>query len=455
MKLCKYTKVFFDPGYLSIDNVANLTGSHECLKLIRHRKKDLQSYQSHNLDIHIYPDYKNERFSGRLVNDIQKVWSAIIDDHQTSVLFDRTENNGSEVFKFNELFLMCYAYQKWLEQEKPEIILFTVTPHNIKTWVLSKVAESIGIPVLFFQVSFFPWRQFLMEGLRKNARIISPVNKEPTEKDRQFYAEYIRKKKGTLEDAMPGYEINRLKRNNWKLLNVESEFKNFLKKPLRSIEKIKSYTTYEKLSKEVENIKYVAFFLHFQPERTTIPEGYGFGIQLSAILALQQSLPDDAYLVVREHPSTYTLDFSNNYRNTGFYKLVSSIDRVIISSLTADPYKIIDNSIAVASITGTVIGEALVRGKPGIAFGAGPMQVIDSPCFHRYQSIENLRKFLSNLDKLDAYKSEEYFESVCSSTYSGIAQDNTEYDEGSRPGYLSVSVMNGISELLAGDVSVG
>ncbi len=288
-----------------------------------------------------------------------------------------------------------------------------------------------------------------MEGLRKNARIISPVNKEPTEKDRQFYTEYIRKKKGTLEDAMPGYEIKRLKKNNWKLIRPESEFKNFLKKPLNSVEKIKSYTTYEKLSKEVANIKYVAFFLHFQPERSTIPEGYGFGIQLSAILALQQSLPDDAYLVVREHPSTYTLDFSNNYRSTGFYKLISSIDRVIISSLTADPYKIIDNSIAVASITGTVIGEALVRGKPGIAFGAGPMQVIDSPCFHRYQSIENLRKFLCSVDKLDTYKSEEYFESVCNSTVSGIESSDMHYDENSRPGYLSNSAINGINQMLA------
>lgn len=456
MKNKNFNKVFFDPGYIPLDEVATLVRNHECLKLIRHRKRELNLYRSKSLDIQCYPDYKDHKFSQILEHDVENVWSKIINDHQTSVLFDRTTKSGSEAFKFNELLLMCCAYQQWLETEKPDLILFTVTPHNIKTWALSRVAESIGIPVLFFQVSFFPWRQFLLEGLRKDARIILPLirDKEPSEQDRQFYSEYMRKKMGSLENAMPAYEIDRLKKNGWKLMSVKSEFRNFMKEPLRSIEKVKSYNTYEALSKEIPDGKYVAFFLHYQPERTTIPEGYGFGVQLAAILALQQSLPDGTCLVVKEHPSTYTYNFSKKYRNRGFYELIASIDRVILSPITADPYRIIDNSIATASITGTVIGEALVRGKPGIAFGAGPIQSIESPCFHRYKSIAGLRDFLANLGELERHDSEKYFADICGSTFSGMENSSAGYDDKARVNYLSASAISGINQLLSGRTTI-
>ena len=442
-------KVFFDPGYLPTDEVVKLVHNHPCLKLIRHRKKDLPTYRKQGLDIQTYPEYKNERMERVLENDIEKVWSVIINDHQTSVLFDRTTKSDSEVFKFNDLFLMCCAYQNWLEKEKPDMLLYTATPHNIKTWVLSRVAESIGIPVRYFQVSFFPWRQFLIEGLRKDGKLIPPSVRTPSEQDVNFYNDYIKKKQGTLEEAMPSYEINRLKKNNWKLLKPKSEIKNFFKKPLSSIAKIQSYLTYEKLSQEVGDKKYVAFFLHYQPERSTIPEGYGFGIQFSAILALQQSLPSDTYLVVREHPSTYTLSFSRNYRSKAFYEMIASIDRVIISPISADPYHLIDNSIATAAITGTVIGEALVRGKPSIAFGAGPMQAIDTLGFHRFCSIENLRKFLATLDKPGQHDCARYFENVCASSFSGAESSSVKYDDNLRARYLINSAINGINQLLS------
>lgn len=453
MKTQNFSKIFFDPGYIPLDEVAKLVHDHACLKLIRHRKRELSLYQSKNLDIQCYPEHKKEKLSRVLEHDIEEIWSKIINDHQTSALFDRTTKSSSEIFKFNELMLMCCAYQNWLETEKPDLILFTATPHNIKTWVLSRVAESIGIPVLFFQVSFFLWRQFLLEGLRKDARIISPRTKQVPEKDKEFYSQYMRKKSGSMEEAMPFYEIDRLRKNNWKLIDAKNEFRNFLKNPLKSIEKIKSYTTYQKLSQTPPDSKYVAFFLHYQPERSTIPEGYGFGIQLSAILALQQALPDDTILLVKEHPSTYTNNFSKKYRNQQFYETIASIDRVMLSPISADTYKIIDNSIATASITGTVIGEALVRGKASIAFGAGIIQAIDSPLFHSYKSIESLRNFLSNLNGQQPHDSEKYFTDVCHSTFSGIESLDTGYDDKSIMKYRITSTINGIKQLVSGETS--
>lgn len=450
----KFTKLFFDPGYLSTDEVADLMDRFSCLKLIRHRKKDLAVYQERGLDIRNYPDHTKEKLSRVLKHDIVKTWSAIINDHQTSVLFDRTTKSSSEVFKFNELLLMCCCYQNWLEQEAPDLLVYTVTPHNVKTWVLSKVAEQIGIPVVYFQESFFPWRQFLLRGLSRTPKVITPAIQDHSEKDRKIYKEYIGKKIGKLEDAMPIYELKRLKENNWKLIGVKSEFRNFLRKPLSSTEKVKSYLTYEKLSQDISGLKYVALFLHYQPERSTIPEGYGFGMQLAAVLALQQALPDDTYLVVREHPSTYTYNFSRNYRNKEFYELLASIDRVVIAPISGNPYEIIDNSIATASITGTVIGEALVRGKACIAFGAGLMQAIDSPNFHRYQSMEALRSFLGQVEDVENKGPDSYYDNVCNNAFTGIRDADMHYDENSRLSYLSVSVINAMNQLLSNQLEI-
>ena len=219
-----FEKVFFDPGYMPLDELVALTQQYPSLKLIRHRKKDLAAYQRRGLDMLVYPAAGVSGVKSRLVNDPEKVWSSVINDHQTSVLFDRTVESASEVFKFNELMLLCCTYQHWLEREAPECIVFTVTPHNIKTWVLSKVAEALGIPVLYFQESFFPWRQFLLKGLKRGPEIVRPSVPADVAVDQRFFSQYVAKKKGRRDEAMPLYEIKRLKENNWKLLN----FKDYL-----------------------------------------------------------------------------------------------------------------------------------------------------------------------------------------------------------------------------------
>ncbi|WP_146161684.1 hypothetical protein [Pseudothauera lacus] len=441
-------KVMLHPGYMPAERLRSLIHDHPCLMLIRHRDKGVSALREQGLSISVYPDHKDVSLTGRLKNDFIKIWLDIVDDHQTSMIFGRTLRYGSEVFKFNEILMMCCSFQSWLEKESPDLIVFTSTPHNIENWVLARIAESIGIPVVYFQASFFPWRQFILRGLKREPTIVRPRSAAITGQDRAFFEEYVQRKKGGLEQAMPLYEISRLKSNNWRVLSFNKELKVFMKSPGRALEKIKAYSAYARLNGKFEDLKYVALFLHYQPERTSIPEGYGFGVQLAAIAALQQSLPPDTYLVVKEHPSTYTYNFSKKYRSEGFYELIASLDRVILSPLTADPYDVIDGSVAVASITGTVIGESFVRGKPCIAFGAGPMQVVDSPSFHRYESMEGLRSFLAGLGGLGASDVEKYFSRVCDTTFSGLCSSDVHYSESARTSYLVSSLCMGLNHLL-------
>lgn len=441
-------KVFFHPGLLSASDIYELLEKYPCVRIVRHTRKDEPFFKSNGIDVLYYPDYSEERLSTRLSADMTKLWSHVVDDHQTSILFDRTERVGSENFKFNEIFIMCCSYQRWLERERPDVLLFTATPHNIKTWVLSKVAEGLGIRILYFQASFFPWRQFLMEGVRRAPKILDPLGAGPCEEEYKLFSEYVSRKTGSLEQAMPAYEIDRLKKNNWRLLAPSRELRDFFKRPLKVIRKWRAYSASKQLAGNFQSKNYVAFFLHYQPERTTVPEGYGFGVQLAAILALQQSLPEGVFLVVKEHPSTYTYSFSSKNRSHHFYELLSSIERVVLAPISTDPYELIDNSMAVASITGTVIGEAFVRRKPAIAFGEGPIQVLDSPLFHRYQSLDGLRRYLGGLNGEGRADVRQYFEAVCKTSFSGVDGTDFSYDEKYRGLYSRRAIVSGVHWLL-------
>ena len=49
--------------------------------------------------------------------------------------------------------------------------------------------------------------------------------------------------------------------------------------------------------------KYVYFPLHFEPERTTNPDGKEFQDQFIALTKLRQIIPEDIDIVVKEHPT--------------------------------------------------------------------------------------------------------------------------------------------------------
>ena len=75
------------------------------------------------------------------------------------------------------------------------------------------------------------------------------------------------------------------------------------------------------------------FFLHFQPERTTLPEGYGFAQQLAAIIALDGALPEGTKLYVKEHPTTFTHDCMWKERLPFWYRLIDKFTKVQLVSI--------------------------------------------------------------------------------------------------------------------------
>ncbi len=197
---------------------------------------------------------------------------------------------------------------------------------------------------------------------------------------------------------MPFYERERLKENKEKYFCWKTELKKWYKRPDLIINKIFCYRKYIALSKNFTiPSKYIVFFLHYQPERTTLPEGYGFAQQLLAIEILRMAIPQNITLIIKEHPSTYTGICSWKERTPSYYQQITNIPNVQLVPLEQDAYTLIDNSIASATITGTIAGESVIRGTPTIVFGNSPIKLLSNNMVHQYNDIYSLQDFVKKL----------------------------------------------------------
>ena len=139
-------------------------------------------------------------------------------------------------------------------------------------------------------------------------------------------------------------------------------------------ENIKLYYHYIKLSCKADlTANYIYFPLHFQPERSTDPEGIYFANQLVALELLSFYLPDNFKIYVKEHPRQFdpgTPDLRKLYaRSIYFYNKIISLPNTFLVDINSESNQLIKNSVAVATITGSAGWEAILRGKPVFLFG--------------------------------------------------------------------------------------
>ena len=115
---------------------------------------------------------------------------------------------------------------------------------------------------------------------------------------------------------------------------------------------------------------YVYFPLHYQPERTTNPEGGEYYDQFQALVKLRSILDNDVAIYIKEHPAQFWPNRNGGCaRNSDYYRNLRSIDGIFFVGTNYDAFELIDNSLFVATITGTVGIEAIARGKPVLVFG--------------------------------------------------------------------------------------
>jgi hypothetical protein len=136
------------------------------------------------------------------------------------------------------------------------------------------------------------------------------------------------------------------------------------------------------------DVPYVYVALHFQPERTTSSLGGVFGHQYFMVDMLARTVPQGWYVYVKEHPSQFYPPFAGERsRHPDMYRELLSIPNVRLCDLSMSTFELLDRSRAVATVTGTVGWEAVVRGKPALVFGSPWYRYCDG-VFHTTTIIE-------------------------------------------------------------------
>lgn len=144
---------------------------------------------------------------------------------------------------------------------------------------------------------------------------------------------------------------------------------------------------------------YIYMPLHYQWEATTCPMGGVFTNQELAVEILSRvGMP----VYVKEHPR-----MSKN-RSLEFYQKMLAMPNVKFISTKEDNYSLIDNSMFVATITGTAGFEAMLRGKPVIVFGDiyymyGP-GVWHVACWDNLKNVlENIKNYIPDENKIENF----------------------------------------------------
>ena len=312
-------------------------------------------------------------------------------------LFNRLDR---EVYFHN---LVIWTLKKF-HKLKIDALISAEAPHDHAKYVIYEICRYLKIPTYKFQ-NWMPVPVLYLQNI-ETEEIISVKKSHYTEiynRVERDLINYVDELKNRSED----YEIpfmKRLRENDEFFNRIINFFKygiyksfldirhntgrlikrkynpinpfrfNFISRSFNKITRTKNlYKAATSSSIDINlNDKYVYFPLHFEPERTTNPDGKEFHDQFIAITKLREIIPESFKIIIKEHPTQLNKHLSRGVwgRSPLFYDLVKNINGVEIADVWLNSADLIKNSEFVSCITGTVAIEAAIMGKKALTFGS-------------------------------------------------------------------------------------
>lgn len=382
---------------------------------------------------------KESKFNANInLNLIYKITDEILKDQNSYLILSRRKLNYYEYSPMRLKDIIVNLINKSINiilDKKLEYFIIHNTPHS-ENWFLFRTAELMGKKIFIIRESIFPGYSRFHFGL-KNQKIINSGGDKSKFKKKLF--DKFFKEKTKKRYIYPKLQNDRksLYSNNYSGLIPEIRFffkedsfnfKRTIKAKLAVIKTAiykqdslsfyqKKVSVYKKLDLKSYS-PYAVFFLHYQPERTSIPEANSFSFQYKTILFLKKLLPKAMNLLIKEHPDAYRNKFSPRFKSIEAYKNIISIPGIFFCDMDLDPFSIIDDATLVATLTGNVGIESICRGKKIIYFG-NPIYK-DYP--HAINGSDNLtksklNKFIENNKLIGKDSIEHYLKNYFSNSY--------------------------------------
>ncbi|HBM50971.1 MAG TPA: hypothetical protein DD385_12630 [Marinobacter sp.] len=293
-----------------------------------------------------------------------------------------------------------------INRYRPDFLLMAESPHSPFQYVLYEVAKASGIKVF----SFVSWSIAPLSCIRENVdgqflNLESAINPNLKQKILDRCEQVFDRFSGLNSDIEPEYikrQRNQDEKSSTLLFKMKAIYSllremasRLIRNPIKvdrglldgtrldflepAIKRVMIKRNLRNLRfnmeastdlKSVPKSSYAYFPLHYEPERTTNPDGLDFHDQLSTILALRSWLPNKIDIVVKEHYSQFTSALQGyKGRSSEFYNLLGNIDGVRIVDSSVNSKELIESAALTATITGTAAFESALLGIPAVIFG--------------------------------------------------------------------------------------
>ncbi len=286
-----------------------------------------------------------------------------------------------------------------IKSKKPDFILMSWTPHVTGSFIMYGLCKFLNIPGYSFVWSSILPCVFLLKGIDgkfidkpKNLTFSHEITQKFNQDIEKFISKFQSKHFELPADIKRQYDFDKLSLANFlkKLYKsislifynkIEyfgfSNHKNsiwifekilfFFMKSKIIQSNIDSLKKYESHNVSILEKKYVYFPLHYEPERTTNPDGWDYYDQIKAILALRKLVPKDIPIYTKEHYSQFTKSLQwYRWKGRFFYAAISKIENVYILDMNTPSTQLIKSALFTASITGTTILESICFEVPTI-----------------------------------------------------------------------------------------
>lgn len=304
-------------------------------------------------------------------------------------------------------------WRNYLIKNKIDICFFSVVPHVVYDFIIYSLCKELGIK------TFMLYRLPVLPG--KNVSIyVMPDIKAHISGLREAYNFYLNKSDDLIiSDRMKAYLELRGGNEGKTFTGIERSDPNIKKyiQPSRYIRYIKykcdyyrewlrlwgnPYDLIDRLAYNMRRLRvpaisfqnqpdlscpYIFVAFHYQPECTTSPMGGMFVHQDLMLDMLMKYVPRHVRIYVKAHPKSGLSRMLHDRLQT------DSRTELIVPSFNS--HKLIVNSVAVATITGTAGWEAFINRKPVLMFGDYFYQ--DAPGVYKVKSVSDISCALSDI----------------------------------------------------------
>lgn|GEM_PF-1553049 len=287
-----------------------------------------------------------------------------------------------------------------LERRKPILLVFPVSPHLFLPYVAANVANFLKIPVLHFQpcpIAPVVFPHLVADG---HSRLLEPdvqskLSVNLVEKARQKLKAlglaqdptYMQLQKSNDESAsLLGRRVISIFRTVEMIFSRGSGasddfFSHRFSSPLlRRVLRLFLIRVLKKELRQASRVlpgtnptssNYSIFALHYEPERTSLPEGLPIVFQADAIAIARSMVPPEQTLIVKEHYSQTSSSLRGfQGRSPMMYSLLQSYEGLDFVSSKERLSDLLDKANCVFTLTGTIAIESVLRGVPVAYFGS-------------------------------------------------------------------------------------